>query len=184
MQLISDEYRKLNEALHVSNKNYGVSGHEYANEIFKLSQRLRTEDILDYGCGKCTLGNSLPFSIKNYDPAIEAYKADPEPADIVACTDVMEHIEPENLDAVLAHIKSKTKQMVYLSISTVVAKKTLEDGRNAHLIVKPAIWWFNKISEYFEVLNYMRAGSNAIIFGKPVTVLERTETQKDDSHDH
>lgn len=161
MQLITNEYRKLNENLHNKNLTYGTCGFQYSDAILQLSKKLNTEDILDYGCGKCTLANSLPFQIHKYDPAIRAFSEDPDPADIVVCTDVMEHIEPELLDNVLAHLKSKTKKIIYLVISTREAQKKLEDGRNAHLIVKDAVYWFAKISEYFDILTLVKQ-DNAI----------------------
>lgn len=159
MQLITNEYRKLNETLHNKNLTYGTCGFQYSTPILELCNKFNTKDVLDYGCGKCTLANTLPFAIKKYDPAIRCFSNDPEPADIVACTDVMEHIEPELLDNVLAHLKSKTKKLVYLIICTRPAQKTLEDGRNAHLLVKDHLFWFAKISEYFDILNYNRQDS-------------------------
>ena len=167
MQLISNEYRKLNENLHNKNMNYGVSGHKYSGNILSLSQKLNTKDILDYGCGKCTLGNNLPFTINQYDPAIRCFSREPEPADIVACTDVMEHIEPDLLENVLSHIKSKTKKLVYFLIATRPAKKTLEDGRNAHLIVKDSIYWFCKVSEYFDIMTFTKGNEEVEITATP-----------------
>src|ERR1700693_4012363 len=99
MQLITDEYRKLNEELHISNKHYGVSGVYYLNDIAKLLQKMDTQDLLDYGREKTTLAQNLPFTIKKYDPTIQKYKHLPAPADLVVCTDVLEHIEPEMLDS-------------------------------------------------------------------------------------
>jgi len=172
MQTITDEYRKLNETLHNLNKNYGTSGHLYADEVLSLSQKVGTKDILDYGCGKCTLADTLPFFINKYDPCIRAFSEEPEPADLVTCTDVLEHIEPELLDNVLAHMKEKTKRVVYLAISTRLANKTLADGRNAHLIVQQGDFWFNKISEYFHILSYLKRGDVVIIIANRAEVMK------------
>lgn len=165
MHLISNEYRKLNENLHNKNLTYGTSGHLYADHILTLSTKMNTKDILDYGCGKCTLSNNLPFSINLYDPAIRKFSDDPAAADIVACTDVMEHVEPDLLDNVLTHIKSKTKRIVYFAISTRPAQKTLEDGRNAHLIVEGSLFWFSKINEYFEIVTFSKGADSIEITG-------------------
>jgi 2-polyprenyl-3-methyl-5-hydroxy-6-metoxy-1,4-benzoquinol methylase len=151
MQLISDEYRKLNKELHENNKHYGVSGVYYLDDILKIITALNTSDILDYGCGKGTLSMNLPFTIKQYDPAIKKHSKEPNPSDIVVCTDVLEHIEPEFLDNVLNHIASLTKKIAYVSACTREAKKTLPDGRNAHLIIKPFEWWEEKFKEFFNV---------------------------------
>ncbi len=151
MRLITDDYKKLNEELHARNKTYGMSGRHYLADVLKLCDAYKTSDVLDYGCGKSTLQINLPYTIKQYDPAIKKYSALPNSADIVVCTDVLEHIEPELIDNVLSHIASLTKKAAYLVAATTPAQKTLSDGRNAHLLVKPTQWWINKIYEHFHV---------------------------------
>lgn len=179
MQTITDNYRKLNENLHNTNASYGTSGHNYADEVLHLCSQISTKDVLDYGCGKCTLANSLPFPIKKYDPCIRAFHEDPEPADLLVCTDVIEHIEPELLDNVLTHMREKTIKAVYLAISTRPASKKLEDGRNAHLIVQNGEYWFNKISEYFQILSYLKRSDVVIIIGnKTVNISKQLENKQ------
>jgi 2-polyprenyl-3-methyl-5-hydroxy-6-metoxy-1,4-benzoquinol methylase len=167
MQLISEEYRKLNEQLHETNKHYGTSGQLYVSDIIGILKNLQTQDVLDYGCGKSTLAQNLPFSIKQYDPAVPKYAAQPDPADLVVCTDVLEHIEPEMIDDVLKHLAKLTKKAGYFTACTVAAQKTLADGRNAHLIVKPPIWWIHKIDEHFEILNFTKKGHEAVFIVQP-----------------
>jgi hypothetical protein len=150
---ITDDYRKLNEQLHAENSNYGTSGKRVAPIAIKLAAKYKTFNILDYGCGKSTLAKNLPFSIKQYDPAIPKYAVMPEPADIVICSDVLEHIEPEMIDKVLAHLASLTKKAGFFSVATRPAKKTLADGRNAHLIIESINWWTGKIREHFNIAN-------------------------------
>ena len=110
-----------------------------------------TQDVLDYGCGKATLHMQMPFGINNYDPAIPKYSAYPEPADIVICTDVMEHIEPECLDAVLDDLKRLTKIGIYLNVAMYAALKHLPDGRNTHLIQEGREWWLPRLMKRFEL---------------------------------
>ncbi len=86
-----------------------------------------------------------------YDPAIEGLDDEPEPADLVVCGDVLEHIEPECLDAVLDDLKRCTVKAIFLTVATRPAKKTLSDGRNAHLIQQPAEWWLPKIMQRWEL---------------------------------
>ncbi len=152
--LISEEYRKLNEDLHDTNKPYGSSGHKWAKHILGLSQHLGTRDIIDYGCGKSTLALNLPFDIKQYDPAIEKYKEKPEPADILVCTDVLEHIEPECIVDVLNDIHSLTKKIAFLVIHNGPAKKVLADGRNAHLIQENEAWWLTMLFPKFQLQQF------------------------------
>lgn len=151
MQLISEEYRGLNEDLHKSVPEYGTSGKKWAANIHELSIALDTKDILDYGCGKSTLSNNLPFAIHQYDPSIKKYSARPVPADIVVCTDVLEHIEPEHLDDVLDDLKSLTRKIAFFTVATRPAKKTLADGRNAHLLQHGIDWWLPKFWSRFVI---------------------------------
>lgn len=162
MELISDEYCRLNAEMHEKIPDYGVQGREHFIDIDTMAKSMGTNDILDYGCGKGTLAMHFPFTIQQYDPAIPKHSEMPEPADIVVCTDVMEHIEPDKLENVLNHLKSLTKKLFYSTICTELAVKKLPDGRNAHLIVQSPAWWFCKLEEYFEVINYRRADNHIL----------------------
>lgn len=86
--------------------------------------------------------------VRNYDPGIPADAGMPEPADLVVCTDVLEHIEPDHLDEVLAHIFGLARRKVILSWALTKAKRVLPDGRNAHLIIEPAKWWVRRIKRH------------------------------------
>jgi hypothetical protein len=154
--LISDSYRTLNEELHERRPDYGVGGHRYSDMICGMLQHFNARSFLDYGAGKDTLraaigeelikhGQRHRFTLTGYDPAVAGLAADPEAADVVACTDVLEHIEPDCLESVLAHLASKVRKAAFLTVATRPAVKVLADGRNAHLIVEPWTWWAPRI---------------------------------------
>lgn len=152
--LISDEYRKLNAELHESNTRYGAGGSKHTETVKQLIKTLITPEnqipsVLDYGAGKQFLAKSLSFPIWSYDPAIPEISETPKPADLVICTDVLEHIEPDKLHAVLQDLKRCVKQVGYFVISTRQAKKTYANGKNTHLLVKDKYWWESKLSKYF-----------------------------------
>lgn len=63
---------------------------------------------------------------------------------MVACVDVLEHIEPDLLDNVLDDMTRVTEVILFASIDTGPAMKSLSDGRNAHLIQQPMSWWLPK----------------------------------------
>lgn len=151
--LITEEYRELNRQLHVQREDYGKYGSKWAPLVFGLCAQLETHDVLDYGSGKGTLNLHLPFEIHQYDPAVAKHQARPKPADIVVCTDVMEHVEDECIDDVLNDLHSLTKQRLLLNIATREAVKTLPDGRNAHVSVHPFTWWATKLFPRFESLH-------------------------------
>ncbi|MGI9504503.1 MAG: methyltransferase domain-containing protein, partial [Geminicoccaceae bacterium] len=110
--------------------------------------------VLDYGCGKGTLGEGFrrryPFCrFAEYDPVTRPDW--PDPADLVVCVDVLEHIAPEYLEKVLDHLSELTLRAGFLAIATRPANKTLPDGRNAHLIIESNEWWQSKIAEHFHI---------------------------------
>lgn len=146
--LISEAYKQQNQELH-AHGDFGVMGSRYAHIIARICETEGTRDVLDYGCGQQALARSMPFPVRGYDPCIPGLDAGPQPADIVSCTDVLEHVEPDCIDAVLDHLGGLTKRVAFLVIPTRPAKKFLPDGRNAHLIQQPAEWWFPKLYARF-----------------------------------
>lgn len=142
--LASPEYREQLRAKH--GEHWGTTGHKFANEVRIFYDRLGATSLLDYGCGKGTLAKALaPLKVREYDPAIAGKDDLPKPASMVACTDVLEHIEPERLDAVMAHIYALAGKGAYFVISLRKAGQSLPDGRNAHLLVESSDWWIERI---------------------------------------
>ncbi len=160
--LITEQYREQNKALHAQG-NYGISGSKWAKSIEGLCEVAESRDVLDYGCGRQSLAQSLPFPIRNYDPCIPGLDEIPAPADIVACTDVLEHIEPDCIDDVLDDIRRVTKECALLVIATRPAKKILPDGRNAHLIQEGPEWWLPKIMQRFELMQFNRLAGEFLV---------------------
>lgn len=159
-QTISEDYRKLNQELHESGKEYGIFGWRHAQDILDLRAEYECETVLDYGCGKGTLKDALasPEWMREYDPAIPGKDAKPETADLVVCTDVLEHIEPELLDNVLADLVRVTRKAALLVIATRESNKRLADGTSPHKIIEDANWWTAKLSEKFLILDMKADG--------------------------
>jgi 2-polyprenyl-3-methyl-5-hydroxy-6-metoxy-1,4-benzoquinol methylase len=159
MTCISDAYAQLNRELHQTTEHYGTSGASYAASVLSLATAFRVRSILDYGCGKGTLAKTLSGPVREYDPAIPGKDAPPDPADLVVVTDVLEHVEPECLDAVLEDLERCVKIVGYFVICTRPSKKQLADGRNAHLIQQPALWWLTSLGHYFTVVSTLTTKS-------------------------
>jgi hypothetical protein len=159
-KVITPTYKRLNAELHKINDHYGIRGDRHAPRIAELMQQLGTDDVLDYGCGKRGLEKALGKNISNYDPAIRGISCKPKPADIVVCTDVLEHVEPECLEAVLKQIARVTRRVAFFEVATCVASKVLPDGRNTHLIVRTKEWWLEKLRVYFDLDDEPRSPSN------------------------
>ncbi len=145
-KLISEEYRKLNQQLHKKRADYGSRKRlDMYDQVRSLMASHECQTVLDYGCGKATMSKFID-GVTNYDPCIKEYSAPATPHDLIVCADVLEHIEPESLDHVLADIINNAKKAIYLVIATRAdSTKTLPDGRNPHLIVEPGSWWLRKI---------------------------------------
>lgn len=152
---ISDAYRLELSNLHASERHWGTSSYNHIERVANLVIKYQYESMLDVGCGKGVLiegmkANCPELKVQGYDPAVPKFNTLPEGRfDLVTCTDVLEHIEPEHLDAFLDLLVAKTKFQAYLVISLVPAKQLLSDGRNAHLIVQPAEWWLKKLVEKY-----------------------------------
>jgi hypothetical protein len=150
-KLISPEYLRLLRDMRAGQPNWGPgAGPRQITKVQKLINQLQPKTVLDYGCGRGGLLDKLTGAeFFGYDPAVPKYANEPDPAELVVSTDVLEHIEPELLDNVLSHIRALTLSFAYLHIHCAAAHAILPDGRNAHLIQEPPPWWEAKILEHF-----------------------------------
>jgi len=124
--------------------------------VSQIIERMEVSHLLDYGCGAQTnLAKHLKVTRKlmyqAYDPGVPRFSKLPVPAQMVACIDVLEHIEPDLIDNVLDDLKRLTEGILFATITVVPAFKTLADGRNAHLIVQPMSWWLPKFWDRWEI---------------------------------
>lgn len=121
--------------------------------------------IVDCGCGTGRAGVKLAragFDVVLVDfagncrdaeaeglPFVEAdlSEAIPVQADYAFCADVMEHIPPEQIDAVLANLFACAPR-VFLQISTVDDCCGKLIGERLHLSVHPHAWWREKLAGF------------------------------------
>jgi hypothetical protein len=154
MALITEAYRALNAELHQTSADFGKGGAKVAQYLDELTEKYKTQDVLDYGCGKGRLKLVRPY-VKNYDPCVPEFSDLPAPADIVICRDVMEHVEYECIDEVLDHISVLARKAVYFNIGTRPAGKCLPDGRNTHISLHPVEWWREKLEIRWKSVNLL-----------------------------
>lgn len=152
--MISNEYKKQLEKVHEA-KKWGNSGKSWVFEIEPFADKVGAKSIIDFGCGTGSLKKALEhkYDFVEYDPGIEGKETLPdEPCDMLVCTDVLEHIEPEYLDETLEAIDRLYTKCAFLVIACNPAKEILPDGRNAHLIQEPPEWWMKKFDniEHYE----------------------------------
>lgn len=157
MQLISEEYRKLQTRMH-GDLNYGLASIEFAPYIAKFIKDNNVSRVLDYGCGKARLARELTkrfkcdsVNIVSYDPAIPDRSTIPAASELVTCIDVLEHIEPELISNVLDDLRRVTEKYGIFTIATEPSKRFMPDGRNAHLIQEPFDWWRPLITQRFTI---------------------------------
>src|SRR5947207_13034544 len=128
--------------------------------IKRWVERTGTRTILDYGAGKgmqyrpqkvVVDGEHVADGIVEYwdvdevhcfDPGYAPHSALPERKfDGVICTDVLEHCPEEDLPWILDEIFGYAMRFVYLNVACYPARKTLPNGENAHITVRPPQWW-------------------------------------------
>jgi len=133
----------------------GQSLSSHIHKIKKLIDEHKCSTILDYGCGNALeyVQNKVHEKVWNvsatlYDPNHPVHNELPDEVfDGVVCTDVMEHIPEPCVESVLNKIFSRAKKFVFLNVSVRKAVKTLPNGENAHVTVKPPEWWEEKLAK-------------------------------------
>jgi hypothetical protein len=143
------QYREMHE----KGSFNGRSLKKHVPEIGRLIKETDSKTILDYGSGKgvCHKDRTKVWGVEitQYDPAVKGIDVLPNHMfDAVICTDVLEHVPEDELDETLKNIFCRAEKLVYLSISTKPANKTLPNGLNAHVTVKPPEWWIEKVSAF------------------------------------
>lgn len=144
--LISAAYLAEMEALHAAPRGFGAKGFKWEDMVASLFISYRCASILDYGAGQGSLQAALnargvAWKVQSYDPAVEKFSADPAPADLVVCADVLEHVEGEKLGAVIDHLANLTRTALFVVVGLTPTAKTLSDGRQAHISLHPPTWW-------------------------------------------
>lgn len=90
---------------------------------------------------------SPPF-VKMYDPGIEELSEYPDfPAEMVVCSDVLEHIPAQDIPWFLDELFKLTTKVLHVTIHLGPAVTFLPDGRNAHVTVRPRDWWRQHIED-------------------------------------
>lgn len=136
--------------------------------------------VVDFGCGSGRPAKAISdqgFDVRGVDFASNALETDISfveaclwdlPSDLrcdyALCTDVMEHIPAEKVDAVLASVAAAVHCGVLFQISTVPDRMGALIGKPLHLSVHEAGWWADKLKEFFPNVRRIDDASNAAVF--------------------
>lgn len=160
MQDYAALYRPLHEQ---SGGKYFGGKIRGVERVVDLVRRTKPRNLLDYGSGKGRQytdrkqhelwGGLLPVC---YDIGVPELSTRPTGKfDGIICSDMMEHIAPEDVEEVLDDIfgfasrrRAPAESFVYFRIACTPANKFLQDGRNVHLTVEPPRWWEEKLAKY------------------------------------
>ena len=151
----------------------GTSLSPWALILRELFQKNNYKSLIDFGCGKAGLyekeidldgkkfqGLSKFWDCDDiylYDPAVEKYSKYPDKkADVVICTDVLEHITPQDIDFFIDNLYMLAEKLLFVVVSVRAASKFFEDGRNIHLTIKPPEEWkkiFKRFNDKYKSIN-------------------------------
>ncbi|HYL88121.1 MAG TPA: class I SAM-dependent methyltransferase [Burkholderiales bacterium] len=137
----------------------GASLMPHIARIRRMIGATDAKTILDYGAGKGTqyrpqkivvdgkhvadgIAEYWDAEVACYDPGYAPFSTLPQARfDGVVCTDVLEHCAEEDLPWILDEIFGFARKFVYLNVACFPARKSLPNGENAHVTVRPPEWW-------------------------------------------
>jgi hypothetical protein len=156
---VAMNYSEVYSRLHANPKHFqGMSIRPHVPIIAGLVEETRAATLLDFGSGKGyqylahrlheQWGGILPHC---YDVGVAPLSLKPTGRTFhgVISTDVLEHIEERDVDDVLADVCGYATRFVFLAICCRPSKhKTLPDGRNLHVTLRPPEWWRQRLDPH------------------------------------
>jgi hypothetical protein len=120
-------------------------------QLLPLFQALKIVSVLDYGCGKTNW--DVPgfhdemtarqfFGVNDvhlYEPGLGL--DDRVLSDAVVCFDVLEHVFIADVSSVVWDLFSHARVAVICNVACYPARAILPNGENAHVSVRPPMWW-------------------------------------------
>jgi SAM-dependent methyltransferase len=177
---LSNEKEKYREIWDQPEYSLSSPGERIAGRFIEIANPHPSMTIADLGCGTGRGGSAIKrlrgCTIKYVDFAdncikgangsfVQADLSQPISlrCDMGYCCDVMEHIPPDQVDAVLENI-CEVAPKVFFQISLIPDDMGELIGRELHLSVHDADWWRVKLSHFGRVLHFEDHGDSAIYF--------------------
>lgn len=146
--LITDYHRMLYTEYFASKTLPASKPYRWQHAIEQLRRETEAITVLDYGCGPgVPLERFADFPVESYDPGVPTLVVLPHRADLVVCIHTLEHVEPECIDVILAHLRVLARHALFLVISCEPSTKLLPDGSPWHSLVRPWYWWAEQLHE-------------------------------------
>jgi len=141
---------------------YGATNHGHA--AIPLILKLKPRFIADFGCGRNdfigelrrlgTDGLGIDFAFPEADVPRAMHKTGllDGVADVVTSFDALEHLLPEDVDAVLAEMRRIARPRGHFIFSICIRpSKTTVAGEGLHPTVRPLAWWLERIGRVGKV---------------------------------
>lgn len=154
---------------------------------FAVCKMMSSQSLIDFGSGPCRAAKWFQdkgLDVLAIDFAPNAREHDDVPfveaclwelpdtlpkADFGFCTDVLEHIPPEKVSAVLANIAMLTKRAAYFRIATRPDKmgpKLL--NQPLHMTVQSGEWWRRQVEAHFPLVDVVEnTGRDVMLLARP-----------------
>jgi len=178
----------------------GFSLYNHLATVKALANKVGARTLLDYGAGKGMLHDAKPLKLPNgefidsldaylglertvrYDPGFAPFMKRPVGTfDLVICCDVLEHCPEEDIQWIMEDIAGHARRGVFMTVACYPAKKSLPNGENAHITIRPPAWWKPRVQAAMSV----RAGLVwEVVFeelseGKRVPTVKRGQSAAD-----
>ena len=163
-----ESHIKASQQLHKDSLSYGPASSYFQDTNIKrlfgipygikiANEHSRIKSVLDFGAGNGGLVLSLnkilgeEIAVTGFDPGVNKYSEEPTGKfDVITCIDVLEHVDRTSIDKILNQIKNLTAGFMVFVIDLVPARKSLADGRNAHVLLAPPEYWASRINQAFD----------------------------------
>ncbi len=143
----------------------GFSLMKWVMNIKEIITNSESKSIIDFGCGKAVgYLNPINFESKEYknvsdfwgvkevtlyDPGVKKYEKYPEKkADGIICTDVIEHIPPQDINKFIEDLYKLSNKFIFVVAATNLAQKTFKNGKNVHLTIKSRDEWISLFKSF------------------------------------
>jgi len=152
------KYRALAARPAAPGTGYGATNHGAA--AIPLVQRLKPRFVVDFGCGRNDFigalrragidGLGIDFAFPEADIARAMHTTGllDGVADVVTSFDALEHLLPEDVDAVLAEMRRVARRRAHFVFSICMRpSRTTVAGEGLHPTVRPLAWWLDRIGQ-------------------------------------